>query len=263
MIAKVDHSGRGRAAATRRAASKRSVSSEATARPEVECVNEQPLTGDGITTSPSCSVDTIRGLGWPSDVPTQFISDSRPVQTHDKSPLWPDSSVKPRFKFPPDEDYAMAQAQYNATTKILHWFIPDSDQTTVESEFLRDLLHLWQQKAFGFRQLLGGRYDTLYSILGAWITERLAVVDISAKLTSGSELPHSMPRAKEEFDALNTLRVEKLALLQACPDDKLRSGLLAEALSILTDTKGVESVFLYGIRRLHQDDMVMLGMIES
>jgi hypothetical protein len=157
----------------------------------------------------------------------------------------------------------MAQAQYNATTKLLHWFIPDSDQTTVESEFLRDLLHLWQQKAFGFRQLLGGRYDTLYSILGAWITERLAVVDISAKLTSGSELPHSMPRAKEEFDALNTLRVEKLTLLQACPDDKLRSGLLAEALSILTDTKGVESVFLYGIRRLHQDDMVMLGMIES
>lgn len=221
------------------------------------------MPGDGTTTSPSCSIDTIRLINRPSDLLTEFTTDSRPVQIHDNSPLWPDSSFKLRFKFPPDEDYAIAQAQYDLTNKLLHWFIPDSDQTTVESDFLHDLLHLWQQKAFGFRQVLCGRYDTLYSILGAWITERLAVVDISAKLASGSELPHSMPRAKEEFNALNTLRVQKLALLQACPDDKLRNELLAEALSILTDTKGVESVFLYGIRRLHQDDMVMLGMTES
>jgi hypothetical protein len=262
MGAKPNYSGRGHAAATRRAIAKRSVSSDATVRPEGDCVNAQPLTGDGTTTSLSCSMDTIRLPDLPSDIPMQFITDSRPVQTLDNSLFWLDRSFKPRLKFPPDEDFAMARVQYDVTTKLLHWLIPESDETTVGTEFLHDMLHLWQQKASEFRQILGERHDTLYTILGAWIKERLAIVDISTKLTYGSELPRSMPRAKEEFNALNTLRGEKLALLQVCPDDKLRSELLAEALSLLTDTKGGESVFQYGILRMHQNDMVKLGMAE-
>jgi hypothetical protein len=260
---KADHSGRSGAATTRRATAKRSVSSDTTARPEGECVNEQPLTGDGTTTSLSCSMDAIRLFDRPSNIPMQFITDSAPIQTLDNGLFWLDRPFKPRLKFPPDEDFAMARVQYDVTTKLLHWLIPESDDTTVGTEFLHDMLHLWQQKASGFRQILGERYDALYSILGAWVKERLAIVDISAKLTYGSELPHSMPRAKEDFNTLNTLRGEKLALLQVCPDEKLRSELLAEALSLLTDTKGGESVFRYGILRMHQNDMVKLGMSES
>ncbi|KAF2022594.1 hypothetical protein EK21DRAFT_119592 [Setomelanomma holmii] len=253
----------GRAERTRRAASKRSVSSDLTVRPEQVYVQEQPSTRNGAINRLSTWLDTSEPLHGPSNLPIRPSSGSGPVQTYDSSPFGQTSLFKPKFKFPPNEDLLLAKFQYDVTAKLLQWMIPVANQPPIQSEFLHDLLRLWHQKELIFRQELAEQYDILYSVLDAWIKERLTVATLSARVTPQSDLLSPITSTIEQLHASNALRAEKLVLLQICADEKVRDELLAKAFSLLTDTEGLGTVFVYGIRRLQQEDLVMLGITGS
>lgn len=235
---------------TQRASSKESVSSTSTVRPAEQCI-------DGAGPSPPSATSTYQRVN-----PQPTEQSVAPSQPHPDLSFIHSASFRPRFRFPPEVDFAIADVQYKITGRLFEWLIPLPSHRPPQIDLLHSMLHLWGQKRKLIRRALGTRYDTIDSIFQAWTSERTVVANLSSRFVALSDLPPTLDTAMERMHILNTLRAEKVMMLQICPDETLRTESLVKALGLLTDTDGADSMFAYGISRLQRDDMYMLGMMD-
>jgi hypothetical protein len=255
-------SGRGFAERTLRVCPEGSASSNSTAWSDGDCVQEQQST---LVPHPAASSGSL-GAPNPTNQSTKILSPShpgsRPLQTDCASSFFRSPLLTLKFSFPPNEDLAVAKFQYEVTSKIFQWLVPVPSLPPVRVDFLHDVLQLWHRKDVVLRRELGAQYGAMHRVFEAWIKERLNIANLFSRLSSQSSLPPSVSTVMERMHTLNAVRMERLTLLYACADEKLRNELIAKAFGLLTETTGTDYVFLHGIGRLEEEVMYMLG-IES
>jgi hypothetical protein len=258
--------GRGLAKESRRACLEESEAPNPTARSGGNCDHKQSST---LAPHPAASPTVLPALNRRPDAlrlfgPNQASTNTHKINTGSETDYTNSFFRSPlfnlRFRFPPDEDFAIAKFQYEVTSKLFQWLVPVPSLPPVEIDFLHDLLQLWHKKDIIFRREFGAQYNAIYRVFEGWIKGRLNIAVLYSKLSSQSGPPPSVSTTIEQIHALNALRVEKLTLLHVCADEKLRNKLLAKVFSLLTETNGTDHVFLEGICRLQQGDMSMLGM---
>jgi hypothetical protein len=254
---------RGVAKRTRRACPKESESSNSTAWSNGDCIQEQqsalvphPAASSGWLSTPNPTNQTTK-------IPSPYVTGSRLLRKEYTDSFFQSPLLKLRFGFPPSKDFDTAKFQYEVTSKIFQWLVPTTSLPPVQVDFLHDVLQLWYKKDIVFRPKLGAKYDAIHCVFEAWIKERLNIANLFSRLSFQSKLPPSVSTAMERMQALNAVRMEKLTLLYVCDDEKLRNELISKALGLLTETTGADEVFLHGIGRLEQEDMSVLGVVES